>query len=1301
MSDNIRIRTTPGGTDKYLNVKIEQKFDFIEILSLSISQDKVYENFCSDYGVVVGRVTIANGFGVPNAKVSIFIPIDDIDKENTTISGLYPYETVNDKDSDGVRYNLLPKESDNRDDCYTPIGTFPSKREILDNEEVSYVYCKYYKFTTTTNYAGDFMLFGVPVGQQILHIDADISDIGLVSQKPYDLIEQGTPKQMFESSTKFKSSKNLNTLPQVKTINTGVNVQPFWGNQDTCEIGINRIDVDLNYNIRPSAVFMGSLFGDSKKNSVNKRCRPRKDIGKMCQQITSEGTIEMLRITLDGDVESYDAQGGRVIDENGVWAYQIPMNLDYVVTNEFGDIVPSEDTNRGIPTRARVRFRIGMDEFGSVGRQRTRGKYLVPNNPKTKANLDFSFDESTKDTPENFRDIYWNKIYSVKNFIARFERTTASKKSKTYTGIKEVDACVGDKNPMPYSRTYTKGNILFSIICLIINLVAGIVWAINAFLCWLRGIGFEALGFSWYPFSGIKLIKIKCPSDEEREYEVAPCADDIADFIECVSAAIAEQLGLFQFDFYNEWINGTLYYYLLKYKKRRKGREKFCETYCGPASNGGTGYNTCRSNLLVDTTFYDEKLQRNEYLENGLLVKYDNNLYYPPITIDGSDRPLFATDLVNLGSITNCDWQGFPKIIQFLDDTTYEIPPLVKEAPEPNDPATDNTYTSGIIGLFFSINCIGISYNQTQAQNIRRQCELAVDVPEGVGVEPSYIGINEIYDTTDPADTLNSFSRYVRNSFCLLNINGPSISSYPPIPTTNINNPAQGTSFNINSPAISANNNGVLYMQFRNFTFNNPIGFYGKNNSFYMYFGIIPGKTAINKINSDYLTECTRLELNRFIIDTTVTNTTQNGNNNGSISFTFVGGTSPYTYTWIGINTTSYNLGPLTATTSGIITGLAAGDYQITATDATGFIVVKDVIVYGPPALNCRYTVTQEPTTQTSSDGQILMIVDGGIPPYNITGTLTNGQILNLGPYSSAINQVLNNIPYGTNTFTVTDSDTPAATCTNQVIVDAPPPVNLTIRNAVNDNCDSSCNGSFDIYVSGGTSPYTILATGPNLNIPAGTSYQTAAANTLNLCKGVYTVTATDRNGQTDTEIVTIYKPVKPVISFNDPSINNAKQCNPNYYLIKFKIESCTAGQYEICGTAPYTLTYAIDGVNYTTTTNYLGNSLTTGVNEIRISQQINSLLTLNIKDSLCTGNQLSLPINTINRPTTALSATYTQSTGYYITYNITGGTPPYVSNSRSNQNDVFHWNAPTTGTYYAVIQDSVGCTITLLVNVV
>ena len=90
MPKHIRIRTKVG-SDKAVTVNLNQDFDMLEILSLNIHQTDVYVRNCADFGVVVGRVIANGGFGVPNAKVSIFLPLDDEDNENEVIRQLYPY----------------------------------------------------------------------------------------------------------------------------------------------------------------------------------------------------------------------------------------------------------------------------------------------------------------------------------------------------------------------------------------------------------------------------------------------------------------------------------------------------------------------------------------------------------------------------------------------------------------------------------------------------------------------------------------------------------------------------------------------------------------------------------------------------------------------------------------------------------------------------------------------------------------------------------------------------------------------------------------------------------------------------------------------------------------------------------------------------------------------------------------------------------------------------------------------------------------------------------------------------------
>ena len=77
-------------------------------------------------------------------------------------------------------------------DCHRNVGTFPNKRLVLDDNNVFEVYDKYYKYTTRSNEAGDYMIFGVPVGEQTIHVDIDLSDIGILSQRPRDMIYKGS-----------------------------------------------------------------------------------------------------------------------------------------------------------------------------------------------------------------------------------------------------------------------------------------------------------------------------------------------------------------------------------------------------------------------------------------------------------------------------------------------------------------------------------------------------------------------------------------------------------------------------------------------------------------------------------------------------------------------------------------------------------------------------------------------------------------------------------------------------------------------------------------------------------------------------------------------------------------------------------------------------------------------------------------------------------------------------------------------------------------------------------------------------
>ena len=475
-----RVRTDVG-MDGLLNVPINQTFETIDILSLKLEQKNAYKLYDCGYGIVVGRVLANEGFGIPNAKISIFIPMENSD-DARRLQTLYNFSTTNDRGEDGSMYNLLPDFVDK--ECHQDVGSFYNKRLLLDNDDIIEVFDKYYKYTTTTNNAGDYMIYGVPTGSHLLHVDIDLSDIGILSQTPRDMMYKGFTADLFDSPTKFKKDSNLNSLAQIKRQTKSVFVQPFWG--DTTEVTDNvcivRCDIDIDYKFESTCIFMGSVVTDTGEESVNKNCRTTKDAGRMDKLTTGPGMIEMIRYNERGRIEQASVKGEKLIDDNGVWCYQIPMNLDYMKTDEFGNMVPSDNPKKGIATRAKVRFRISMDEVGGDAVANKRARYLVPNNPELyydehgeENENSYAFGSDTDDS--DFRNLYWNCVYTVKSYIPRLQKSKNSS-DRRFTGIKAVNR-PGDNNPMPYNSLSGRLGFNYRMLCLLLKMFVRLVYTVN------------------------------------------------------------------------------------------------------------------------------------------------------------------------------------------------------------------------------------------------------------------------------------------------------------------------------------------------------------------------------------------------------------------------------------------------------------------------------------------------------------------------------------------------------------------------------------------------------------------------------------------------------------------------------------------------------------------------------------------------------------------------------------------------------------------------------------------------------
>lgn len=664
-SKSIRIRTTPG-TDKNVSIKLEHNFDFLEVLSLKISQEDVYRSFCANYGAVVGRVFSNKGLGLPNAKVSVFIPISDEDEKNDLIRDLYPFKSPVDKDKNFIRYNLLLSKT--TCNLNKPVGTFPTKEEVLGDDIVLEIYDKYYKYTTKTNASGDFMLFGVPTGERTLHMDVDISDISLFSVRPYDLIANGAPENLFDSNTEFKVSTNIDELPQVISENKTIDVIPFWGDPETCELGITRLDFDTGLELKTNAIFMGSVFTDNGKNDLNKRCNPKNDLGDQGELRTGAGTIEMIRANRYNpeewvnnskieatELETFSLKGGDLIDEDGVFVYTLPMNVGHIKTNEFGEIVPSEDPSVGIATKGYYRFKMAFSEPPANRKRRTanmlfpslsekhggsKGYVSSGNVDDIGGTEDQRFTDNIgdyKDPDKDFHLFEWKHIYTIAQYLKKYKKGS---NRFSFLGLKNTDVN-GSFNLLPFNTAVYKVDIIFLLLSFFVDIAALfirvlIVLAYFSITIRIRfRFKFTVLGKSFgfsscfktpeiRPFSFLEgLIPESLNCDGEEYYTGVSCGPDSEgcdeltengidlDFIVyapdddncsaleeltkwkcCSKLQLALQRNVIRLSLFDTWIFGTSYLFQYRYKSRPKNDGTIKEKFCGPGSDtpGGNNY---------------------------------------------------------------------------------------------------------------------------------------------------------------------------------------------------------------------------------------------------------------------------------------------------------------------------------------------------------------------------------------------------------------------------------------------------------------------------------------------------------------------------------------------------------------------------------------------------------------------------------------------------------------------------------------------------------------------------------------
>ena len=239
------------------------------------------------------------------------------------------------------------------------------------------------------------------------------------------------------------------------------------------------------------------------------------------------------------------------------------------------------------------------------------------------------------------------------------------------------------------------------------------------------------------------------------------------------------------------------------------------------------------------------------------------------------------------------------------------------------------------------------------------------------------------------------------------------------------------------------------------------------------------------------------------------TNIACNGGTTGAATVNVAtGGAGGYTYNWtpgnpIGDGTTS-------------VTGLSAGTWTCTVTDANGCTASQSFTVTQPTILSAN-TVVDANAACNGGTGNVTISITGGVSPFEYT--------INGTTYSNFPDPTLevSGLPAGT--YPITTSDANGCSATTSVTITEP--VALVASAVVDAN--AACNGGtgeITISITGGVSPFEYTIN--------GTTYSNFPDPTLEvsgLPAGIYPITTSDANGCSATTSVTITEPVALVAS--------------------------------------------------------------------------------------------------------------------------------------------------------------------------
>jgi len=226
------------------------------------------------------------------------------------------------------------------------------------------------------------------------------------------------------------------------------------------------------------------------------------------------------------------------------------------------------------------------------------------------------------------------------------------------------------------------------------------------------------------------------------------------------------------------------------------------------------------------------------------------------------------------------------------------------------------------------------------------------------------------------------------------------------------------------------------------------------------------------------------------------------GMDNGEIDLIVTSGVQPYSYAWSNLASTQD------------LTGLTAGVYTVTITDANGCVYISSTEINLPPPLKFSYEISDYQGYEVScfgrSDGRIKITTNSGVAPFVFSWTYPSGETSSLAEITG--------LPAGS--YIMHISDLNSCTADTTFILEQPGEFSVDF------DLSWSTAGGFNINCSGErTGSINVTPVNAVGNVSYLWSDGNASQLRENLPAGHYEVVLTDQNSCTARDTISLMEP--------------------------------------------------------------------------------------------------------------------------------------------------------------------------------